>query len=92
MQETGVPVIEMSGHTRWLVDWYVNMFTFKGQQLLWFPGWMLIIMTFIVQFALTLGKSSSNVWKFDERTSLSLKGTAEHKATNVYASLLTLHM
>jgi len=34
LQESGVPVIEMSGHARWLVDWYVNMFTFKGQQLL----------------------------------------------------------
>lgn len=31
-----MPVTEMSGHTRWLVDWSANMFTFKGQQLhLW---------------------------------------------------------
>lgn len=82
----------MSGHTRWLVDWYVNMFTFKGQQVLWFPGWMLIIITFTVQFTLTLGKSGSNVWKFDEGTSLSLNGTAWHKATNVYASVPALRM
>lgn len=50
-----------------------------------------MIIAFVVQFTRTLGKNSSNVWKL-EGTSLPLNATTWHKATNVYASVLTLHM
>lgn len=50
-----------------------------------------MIITFVMQFTLTLGESSSNVWKFAEGTSLPLNATAWHKATKVYASVPTLH-
>lgn len=55
-------------------------------------GWVLMILTFVMQFTLILGKSSSNVWKFDEGASLPLNATAQQKATNVYSSVSTLYM
>lgn len=51
-----------------------------------------MILTFVMQFFLTLGKSSTNVWKFDEGASLPLNATAQHKATNVYSSVSRLYM
>lgn len=46
-----------------------------------------MIITFVVQFTLTLGKSSSDVRKLDEGTSLPPNATARHKATNACASV-----